>query len=31
MKQHALMIKDGVNSLGAPTQLIDRPMNQLYA
>jgi peptide/nickel transport system substrate-binding protein len=31
MKQYALMIKDSVNSLGAPTQLIDRPMNQLYA
>jgi peptide/nickel transport system substrate-binding protein len=31
MKQHALMIKDSVNSLGAPAQLIDRPLNQLYA
>lgn len=31
MKQHALMMKHSVNSLGAPARLIDRPMNQLYA
>lgn len=31
MKQHALMMKSSVNSLGAPARLIDRPLNQLYA
>lgn len=31
MKQHVLMVKDGINSLGTPTRLVDRPLNQLYA
>lgn len=31
MKQYALMMKNSVGSLGAPTRIIDRPLNQLYA
>jgi peptide/nickel transport system substrate-binding protein len=31
MKQHAIMVRSGINELGAPTQLVARPLNQLYA
>ncbi|WP_158059621.1 ABC transporter substrate-binding protein [Halorussus halophilus] len=31
MREHALMMKRAVEDLGAPTDLTDRPLNQLYA
>lgn len=31
MREHALMVKRGLNSLGASVTLNDRPLNQLYA
>lgn len=31
MREHALMVKDGLDQLGFDTELVDRPLNQLYA
>ena len=31
MREHALLLQRGLDNLGAPTELVDRPLNQLYA